>query len=123
MPESNSHRRTDEAKIAERVRKTPQRRRLEREAKIAVALFNVRALTRHPVLAWPTFRAAKLAKRRFLLVECPGCRQRAALDLRDIPAHPDASINALTPYFNCQRCQPQPPLPWLIGLRKRKWHA
>jgi hypothetical protein len=105
------------------MRTTPQRKRAEIEAKIAIAFFNVRALTRFPVLSWPTFRAAELAKRRFLLVECPGCRQRAALDLRDISAHPDASINSLTPYFNCRRCQPQPPLPWLIGLRKRKPQA
>jgi hypothetical protein len=43
----------------EELRRTePQRRRATIEAKIAVAAFNGRARSAHPVLAWPTFRAA-----------------------------------------------------------------
>jgi hypothetical protein len=103
----------------EELRRTePQRRRATIEAKIAVAVFNVRARSGHPVLAWPTFRAAALAERPFLIVECASCGQIACLDLRKIGYHPDASINSLTPYLKCLRCHPNPPSPRLIGLRK-----
>jgi len=104
----------------EELRRTePQRRRAAIEAKVAVAVFNVRARTAHPVLAWPTFRAAALAERPFLAVECTACGQVACLDLRKIEHHLDASINSLTPYLKCLRCQPDPPSPRLVGLRKR----
>jgi hypothetical protein len=106
------------AALEEQRRTEPQRRRARNEAKIAVAVFNVRARSAHPVLAWPTFRAASVAERPFLMVECVSCRQISYLDLRQINAHPDASINSLTPNLKCLRCQPDPPLPRLIGLRK-----
>ena len=102
----------------ERRRAEPQRRRAINEAKTAVAAFNVRARSAHPVFAWPTFRAAALAERPFLMVKCVSCGQVAHLDLRKIDYHPDASINSLAPYLKCLRCQPNPPLPRLIGLRK-----
>jgi hypothetical protein len=103
----------------EELRRTePQRRRATIEAKIAVAAFNVRARSAHPVLAWPTFRAAVLSERPFLMVECVSCGQIACVDLRKIGYHLDASINALTPYLKCMRCQPDPPSPRLFGLRK-----
>jgi hypothetical protein len=103
----------------EELRRTePQRRRAAREVRIAVAVFNVRARSAHPVLSWPTFRAAALAYRPFLTVQCGSCGQVADLDLRNIDRHPDASINSLTPYLSCLRCQPAPPLPRLMGLRK-----
>jgi len=106
------------AKLEEQRRTEPQRRRARNEARIAVAVFNVRARSAHPVLAWPTFRAAALAERPFLMVQCAACEQIACLDLRSIDHHPDASINSLTPYLKCLRCQPRPPSPRLIGLRK-----
>jgi hypothetical protein len=106
------------AELEELRRAEPQRRRARNEARIAVAVFNVRARSAHPVLAWPTFRAVALAQRPFLMVECASCRQIAYLDLRKIDSHPDASINSLTPHLKCVRCQPNPPLPRLIGLRK-----
>jgi hypothetical protein len=99
-------------------RTEPRRRRATIEAKVAVAVFNVRARSAHPVLAWPTFRAAVMAERPFLMVECASCGQIAGLDLRKIGYHLDASINSLTPYLKCLRCQPNPPSPRLIGLRK-----
>lgn len=44
--------------------------------------------------------------------------------LRKIKMHEDASINCLVPYLKCLRCQPDPPLPYLIGLRKwRTWEC
>jgi hypothetical protein len=109
--------------LKERRRTPPQHRRAAVEAKIAVAMFNVRARTRHPVLAWPTFRAALMAGRPILMVQCSGCEQASYVDLQTIRCHPDSSINSLTPYLTCLRCQPDPPLPHLMGLRRcRPFH-
>jgi hypothetical protein len=104
--------------LKEQRRTAPQRRRAAIEAKIAVAVFNVRARSTHPVLAWPTFRAALLAGRPILVVQCPSCEQVTEVDLRRIKYHPDSSINSLTPHLKCLRCQPDPPLPRLMGLRR-----
>jgi hypothetical protein len=61
----------------------PSKRRLEREAKLAIAVFNVRALSRFPTqVAWPTFRAALTAKRYYLTVWCPACQNVACVDIR-----------------------------------------
>ena len=95
-----------------------QRCRAAVEAKIAVAAFNVRARSDQPVLAWPTFRAALMAGRPILVVRCSGCEQVSYIDLRTIRYHPDSSINSLTPCLTCLRCQPDPPLPYLAGLRR-----
>src|SRR4051812_26280427 len=90
------YRMLQEAERHEQLRTAPQRHRAEREAKIAIAAFNVRAQSKaYPVLIWPTFRAAELAKRQFLRVMCPSCAQVASIDLREIHAHPDTSINSL----------------------------
>lgn len=104
--------------LKEQRRTAPQRRRAAREAKIAVAVFNVRARSSRPVLAWPTFRAALMAGRPILVVQCSSCEQVSWVDLRTIKYRPDSSINSLTPHLVCLRCQPGPPLPWLLGLRK-----
>jgi hypothetical protein len=106
------------AELEERRLRAPQIRRADWEAKLSVAVFNVRALSGHPVLSWPTFRAALVSKRPILQVVCPGCEQVSHLDLRTISYHPDSSINSLTPHLKCLRCQPDPPLPRLVGLRK-----
>src|SRR5665213_1631896 len=113
------HRLTQEARAAaeaEERRLAPQRKRAEREAKLAVAAFNVRARMQRAVLAWPTFRAAFSAKRYFLTCACPACKQEACLDLRKIKYHPDASINCLIPYLSCQRCCPNPPFAKITGI-------
>jgi hypothetical protein len=108
------------AELEELRRTAPQRLRASREAKLAVAVFNVRTLSGQPVTSWPTFRAAALAGRPFLKVSCPACEQVSFVDLREIAYHPDASINSLTPHLKCLRCQPGPPLPRLVGLRRGK---
>lgn len=116
------HRLTEEARAAERaeeLRLAPQRKRAEREAKLAVAVFNVRARTQSAILAWPTFRAARAAKRYFLTAFCPGCKQEACLDLRKLSYHPDASINCLIPKLSCKRCCPNPPFAKITGLWRR----
>lgn len=111
-----------EAEWHDKRRTAPQRRRAIREAQIAIAAFNVRAQSKVcPALAWPTFRCAELAKRYFLRVLCPSCSQVASIDLREIYAHPDTSINSLTPHLKCLRCQPNPPLACIVGLRKWKF--
>ncbi|HMJ45038.1 MAG TPA: hypothetical protein VK522_22470 [Pseudolabrys sp.] len=113
------HKLTQEARAAaeaEAIRLAPQRQRAEREAKFAVAVFNVRAKTEWAILAWPTFRAAFAAKRYFLTALCPGCKQVACLDLRTVSYHPDASINCLIPHLSCQRCCPNPPFAKITGL-------
>jgi hypothetical protein len=94
----------------------PQRQRTEKEAKFAIAEFNVRAKTQWAVLAWPTFRAAFAAKRYFLTALCPGCKQAACIDLRTISYHPDASIKCLILHLSCQRCCPNPPFAKITGL-------
>jgi hypothetical protein len=104
--------------LKEQRRTAPQRRRASIEAKIAVAVFNVGARSTHPVLAWPTFRAPLLAGRPILVVQCSSCEQVTDIDLRRIKYHPESSINSLTPHLKCLRCQPDPPLPRLVGLRR-----
>jgi len=104
------HRLTQEAREAARAEENslaPKKKRAGREAKIAVAAFNVRAKTKWAVRAWPTFRAAFSAKRYFLTCVCPGCKQEACLDLRKLSYHPDASINCLIPKLSCKRCCPE----------------
>jgi hypothetical protein len=99
----------------------PSKLRLEREAKRAVAVFNVRALSRFPTqVAWPTFRAALTAKRYYLTVWCPACKNVACVDIRPerLRYHPDASINCLIPYLSCSRCCPNPPFAQILGLRR-----
>lgn len=116
------HRLTQEAKARlrdEQNRLAPKTRRAEKEAKIAVAAFNVRARTDWAILTWPTFRAARVAKRYFLTVRCPGCKQEACIDLRKIGYHLDASINCLIPHLSCKRCCPNPPFAKITGLWKR----
>ena len=109
-----------EAIRAEERRLAPKRKRADKEAKIAVAAFNVRARTDYAILAWPTFRAALAAKRYFLTALCPGCKQEAYIDLRETGYHPDASINCLIPRLSCKRCCPNPPFAKITGLRKRR---
>jgi hypothetical protein len=101
---------------AEERRVEPQRKRAENEAKLSVAVFNVRARTDWAILTWPTFRAAQVAKRYFLTCLCPGCKQEACIDLRKIKYHPDASINSLIPHLSCKRCCPNPPFAKITGL-------
>ncbi len=97
----------------------PKIKRTEKEAKLAVAAFNVRAKTKWAILAWPTFRAALTAKRHFLTMICPGCKQSGCIDLRKISYHPDASINCLIPQLSCKRCCPNPPFAKITGLCRR----
>jgi len=116
------HRLTQEAREVARTeerRLAPRRKRAEKEAKIAVAAFNVRAKTDWAILAWPTFRAALTAKRFFLTALCPGCKQEVCLDLRRLSYHPDASINCLIPHLSCKRCCPNPPFAKITGLWRR----
>ena len=124
MAHSKSIRQLDQearaAADAEERRLAPQRKRAEREAKFAVAVFNVRAKTQSAVLAWPTFRAALAAKRYFLTVLCPACKQEASIDLRKVNYHPDASINCLIPRLSCTRCCPNPPFAKITGVRRHR---
>jgi hypothetical protein len=100
----------------------PWTRRAERECKLAVAAFNVRVKSKkYPAaLAWPTFRAAIIAKRHFLTLMCPGCGQGTCIDIRPekLRYHPDASVNSLIPYFFCERCAPNPPYAVITGLSR-----
>lgn len=126
MAHSLSLRRIVEAEQAQleyfRVTERPWTDRVDRESKLAVAVFNVRVRSRYPqVLAWPTFRACLNAERFFLTVWCPGCGQTGCIDIRPkkLLYHPDASVNSLTDYFACTRCQPKPPRPQITGLWRR----
>jgi len=114
------------ARDAQERRERPAKLRAEREAKLAVAVFNVRARSKFPTpLTWPTFRAVLTAKRYFLTVWCPACQNIACVDIRPekLRYHPDASINCLIPYLSCKRCCPNPPFAQITGLRRRRVSA
>ena len=109
-----------EAYAAEERRLAPKRARLKAETVIAIAAFNVRALTASPATFYPTIGAAIAARRYFLICECPACEQRGCVDLRKIDRHRGASIESLIPVLSCRECRPHAPFAKIIGLRKRR---
>jgi hypothetical protein len=120
MTHSKSWRRISQEMRAEAAareeRERPARLRSEREAKLAVAAWNVRVVRGGPLWFYPTIGAALAAGRPFLTCVCPACRQTGCIDLRRVDRHPAASLQSLIPALSCRRCCPHPPFARLTGL-------
>jgi hypothetical protein len=104
------------AETAKRAR--PVNQRLIRDAKLTVAVWNVRVMRGAPVWFFPTVRAALMAKRYYLACICPGCRVRGSIDLRPFARRADATVASLIPHIKCSRCRPNGPHVHIIGLRR-----
>lgn len=100
-------------------RERPARLKAEREAKLAIAAWNVRVVRGSPLWFYPTIGAALMAGRPFLTCFCPGCRQTGCIDLRRLDRHRGASLQSLIPALSCRRCCPHPPFAVITGVWRR----
>jgi hypothetical protein len=107
-----------QAELDRQRRSAPHLARLKVETALAVAAFNVRVLSPSPLTFYPTIGAAIIARRFYVVCECPACGQRGSIDLRKVDRHRGASIESLIPMLSCQRCSPYSPFAKIIGLRK-----
>jgi hypothetical protein len=104
------------AEAAKRAR--PINQRLIRDAKLTVAVWNVRVARGAPIWFFPTVRAALTAKRYYLACICPGCHVRGSIDLRPFKRQPYVTMASLIPHITCSRCRPNGPHVQIIGLRR-----
>lgn len=104
------------AEAAKRAR--PVKQRMIRDAKMTIAVWNVRVRRGAPVWFFPTIRAALTAKRYYLACICPGCRVRGSIDLRRFASRACITVANLIPHITCSRCTPNGPHVRIIGLRK-----
>lgn len=123
MAHSESRRKQDEEyrlrEAADSERDRPRHKRAVRDAKLVVAMWNVRVIRCMPITFFPTIWAATAAKRPFLACVCPGCRVMGRIDVRRHRRRFDVSIEVLVPALVCQRCQPNGPHVHILGLQKR----
>ncbi|MDB5602136.1 MAG: hypothetical protein JWN71_4180 [Xanthobacteraceae bacterium] len=98
----------------------PLQERFKRDAKFAVAAWNVRVIRGLPITFFPTIGAAVRAKRPFLTCVCPGCKVRGSVDLRAYGRRAMATVDTLIPALRCQRCVPNAPYVQIRGLRKSR---
>jgi hypothetical protein len=94
-----------------------QKRRLFREARVVVGLWNAARVQGCAPLAHPTLRAAIAAGTPWLSFCCPACRHVGEIDLRKIDRHPDATIESLIPSLSCRQCRPNPPFAVLTAVQ------
>jgi hypothetical protein len=69
----------------------------------------------------PMIGVAIEARFYYLDLYCPGCRQRAQVDLRTLDRHPQTTVEALIPSLSCRNCQPSPPFARLVCLSEHAW--
>jgi 2-polyprenyl-3-methyl-5-hydroxy-6-metoxy-1,4-benzoquinol methylase len=104
MSHTKSHRKLAsemrEAQLKKEQHEAPRRARLKAETTLAVAAFNVRALTQSPLTFYPTIGTAIAAHRFFVVCECPACGQQGSVDLRKVDRHPGASIESLADSYH-----------------------
>jgi hypothetical protein len=86
------------------------------DAERLIAAWNERQAKRMPMLFAPTIGAAIAARRWFLWVYCPACRNMSSIDLRTIDRHPGAAVTSLIPLLSCRSCRPNPPFAELVRL-------
>jgi hypothetical protein len=104
------------AEAAKRAR--PINARLVRDAKLTIAVWNVRVMRGAPIWFFPTVRAAITAKRYYLVCLCPGCRVRGSIDLRPFVRRAYITVANLIPQIKCSRCTPNGPHVHIVGLRR-----
>jgi hypothetical protein len=93
-------------------------RTAEREKAVRIVeAWNVALAADRVPLFSPTLGAAFLAKRPWLRLFCPGCRQEYEIDLRKIVRSPDFPIMGLRAALTCESmCRGEGPVPKLLGL-------
>jgi hypothetical protein len=101
-------------------RARPVQERMIRDAKLTIAVWNVRVRRGAPIWFFPTIRAAITAKRYYLACICPGCRVRGSIDLRPFAPRAYMTVAHLIPHIICSRCRPNGPHVQIIGLRRWK---
>jgi hypothetical protein len=104
-----------EAEWREREQREAHDRERVTDAIAVVKQWNVRLAAGKPAHWSPTIGAAILARKPWLRLYCPGCRQQHELDLRRVVRPREFPITALL--LTCESgCRGQSPRPVLLGL-------
>jgi hypothetical protein len=119
---SINRRKLDQQEAAARRRREERRaavaRRIAKDAKKIVGIWNARNAAGAELWFYPTIGAALAAGTPWLTWMCPACETLDDLDLRKVDRHPAASISSLIPSLQCGRCNGSAPLAKLVRMSK-----